>query len=138
MHILLVEDNEGDILLITEVLTGYSITIIKDGWEAIQFLEKKGKYSKEKTPDIILLDINLPKMNGQEVLKNIKSNQDLKSLPVIIFTTSSSERDIFESYKNHANCFITKPVDVNDFLNVILSIEKFWSSVIQLPKNEAK
>ena len=77
-------------------------------------------------------------MNGQEVLKNIKSNQDLKSLPVIIFTTSSSERDIFESYKNHANCFITKPVDVNDFLNVILSIEKFWSSVIQLPKNEAK
>lgn len=139
MHILIIEDNEGDLLLITDALKeskkNNTITIIKDGLDAINFLEKTGKYIYERSPDLILLDINLPKMNGQEVLTSIKANDNLKGIPVIIFTTSSSERDIFESYNNHANCYITKPVDVVDFLKVIASIENFWTSIIQLPLN---
>jgi chemotaxis family two-component system response regulator Rcp1 len=139
MHILIIEDNEGDLLLITEALEeskkNNTITIIKDGLDAINFLKKTGKYINERSPDLILLDINLPKMNGQEVLRSIKANDNLKGIPVIIFSTSSSERDIFESYNNHANCYITKPVDVVDFLKVIASIENFWTSIFQLPLN---
>lgn len=139
MHILIIEDNEGDLLLITEALKenkkNNTITILKDGLEAINFLENAEKCSGTNSPDLILLDINLPKMNGQEVLTTIKSNDNLKGIPVIIFTTSSSERDIFESYNNHANCYITKPVDVFDFVKVISSIENFMASIIQLPLN---
>lgn len=139
MHFLIIEDNEGDLLLIADALKeskkNNTITIVKDGLDAINFLEKIGKNHAERSPDIILLDINLPKMNGQEVLTSIKANENLKSIPVIIFTTSSSERDIFESYNNHANCYITKPVNVLDFLKVISSIENFWTSIIQLPLN---
>lgn len=131
MHFLIIEDNEGDLLLITDALKeskkNNTITIAKDGFDAINFLEKIGKYDAERSPDIILLDINLPKMNGQEVLTSIKANEKLKSIPVIIFTTSSSQRDIFESYNNNANCFITKPVDVRAYLKVISSIENFWT-----------
>lgn len=137
IHILLVEDNDGDILLTTEALhegkIQNSISIAKDGWEAIQFLEKNGKYKNEPTPDLILLDVNLPKMNGHEVLKNIKSNDKLKHIPVIMLTTSSAEKDVFQSYQNHANCYITKPVELNDFLEVVTSIENFWVTVVQLP-----
>lgn len=137
IHILLVEDNEGDILLTTDALhegkIKNTISIAKDGWEAIQFLEKKGKYKDEKTPDLVLLDVNLPKMNGHEVLKNIKSNDKIKHIPVIMLTTSSTEKDVFQSYQNHANCYITKPVELNDFLEVVTSIENFWISVVQLP-----
>ncbi|HYG37309.1 MAG TPA: response regulator [Cytophagales bacterium] len=137
IHILLVEDNDGDILLTTEALhegkIQNSISIAKDGWEAIQFLEKNGKYKNELTPDLILLDVNLPKMNGHEVLKNIKSNDKLKHIPVIMLTTSSAEKDVFQSYQNHANCYITKPVELNDFLEVVTSIENFWVTVVQLP-----
>lgn len=136
-HILLVEDNDGDILLTTEALNEGKITstlsVVKDGWEAIQFLEKKEKYSSALSPDIILLDINLPKMNGHEVVKYIKSSDTLKHIPVIVLTTSASPNDVLQSYQNLANCFITKPVDVEDFLKVISSIENFWISIVQLP-----
>ena len=140
IHILLVEDNEGDIFLVTEALEEGKIvnkvSVIKDGKEAIDFLEKKGKYQNAERPDLILLDINLPKKNGFEVLEHIKSQKNLKQIPVIMLTTSSSEKDISMSYKNNANCFITKPVDVENFLKVVYSIENFWISIVTLPANK--
>lgn len=138
IHILLVEDNEGDILLTTEALNegkiNNELSIARDGWEAIQTLSKQAEQGMKALPDLILLDVNLPKMNGHEVLENIKSDDNLKHIPVIMLTTSSSEADVFKSYQNHANCYITKPVDVNNFLDVVASIEDFWISIVQLPK----
>ncbi len=140
IHILLVEDNEGDIFLITEALEEgkivNKISVSKDGKEAIDFLEKKGKYINEETPDLILLDVNLPKKNGHEVLKYIKTSENLKQIPVIMLTTSSSDKDVLLSYKNHANCFITKPLDVNNFLTIVSSIESFWINIVKLLKNK--
>lgn len=137
VHILLVEDNEGDILLTTEALNEgkitNTVTVVKDGWEAVQLLEKQGRYKKERTPDLILLDINLPKMNGHEVLSNIKTNKKLKHIPVIMLTTSSAEKDVLLSYQNYANCYITKPIEANNFLQVISTFENFWISIAQLP-----
>ncbi len=138
IHILLVEDNEGDILLTTEALGEgkivNSIDVVKDGWEALQYLDKVAPYNNSPYPDLILLDVNLPKLNGHEVLNKIKTSEVYGHIPVIMLTTSSSEKDIFLSYKNHANCYITKPVEVNDFIKVVSSIEDFWISVVQLPK----
>ena len=140
IHILLVEDNEGDIFLITEALEEgkivNKISVSKDGKEAIDFLEKKGKYKNEETPDLILLDVNLPKKNGHEVLEYIKTSENLKQIPVIMLTTSSSDKDVLLSYKHHANCFITKPLDVNNFLTIVVSIESFWINIVKLPKNK--
>jgi CheY-like chemotaxis protein len=137
VHILLVEDNEGDILLTTEALNegkiANTVSVVRDGWEAIQFLEKREKYIDVEDPDIILMDVNLPKMNGHEVVKYIKSSDHLRHIPVIMLTTSTSSNDILLSYRNHVNCFITKPVEVNDFLNVISSLENFWITIVQLP-----
>lgn len=137
-NILLVEDNEGDILLTTEALREGNITgniqVVKDGWEAVNYLFKKGEYNDSSTPDLVLLDINLPKLNGHEVLRRIRIEESLKHLPVIILSTSSSENDIMDSYQNFANCYITKPIDSEDFSDVICSINKFWNSVVQLPK----
>ena len=136
-NILLVEDNEGDILLTEEAINTKKfiskISIAKNGVLAIEFLENILREQSEKLPDIILLDINLPKKNGQEVLSFIKGNEELKQIPVIMFTTSSTEKDIITSYKNHANCFITKPVDLNDFMNTIAKIEDFWFNYVKLP-----
>lgn len=138
IHILLVEDNEGDIFLTTEALQESKIanqlSTVRDGWEAMQFLEKKGSYATVRMPDLVLLDVNLPKMNGHEVLIAIKSNESLKHIPVIMLTTSSSEKDIYQSYKNYVNCYITKPIDAGDFLKVVTSIEHFWISIVTLPK----
>ena len=140
IHILLIEDNEGDIFLITEALEEGQIvdkiSVSKDGKEAIDFLEKKGKYKDAETPDLILLDINLPKKNGHEVLQYIKTSENLKQIPVIMLTTSSSDKDVLLSYKHHANCFITKPLDVNNFLTIVVSIESFWINIVKLPKNK--
>ena len=140
IDILLVEDNEGDILLTTEALQegkiANRISVVKDGMEALEFLEKKGAYKEAITPDLILLDINLPKMNGHEVLKSIKAIDHLRHLPVIILSTSSSQEDVMKSYKNYANCYITKPVDASDFLKIVSSIEDFWITVVQLPKKD--
>lgn len=138
IHILLVEDNEGDIVLTTEALEegkiNNSLSIVRDGWEAIQFLEKKNGYENVNLPDLILLDINLPKISGHGVLKHIKKHDDLKHIPVVMLTTSSSEADILKSYQNHSSCYITKPVDINKFIDVIATIENFWISIVQLPK----
>ncbi|WP_445664071.1 response regulator [Fodinibius sp. AD559] len=137
IHILLVEDNEGDIVLTTEALeegkVSNSLSVVKDGWEAIQYLEQNEGYEDVEEPDLVLLDINLPKVNGHEVLKHIKTSDVLKHIPVIMLTTSSDEVDINKSYQNHSNCYITKPVDVNKFLEVVSTIEEFWISVVQLP-----
>lgn len=136
-HLLLVEDNEGDILLTKEALEERNIinemSVVNDGKEAILFLLKEGAHKHVKTPDIILLDINLPKKSGHEVLEFIKSHDDLKQIPVIMLTTSSSDSDIRMSYKNHANCFITKPLGADDFSKAISVIEDFWFNIVVLP-----
>lgn len=137
VHILLVEDNEGDILLTVEALEegriANVIEVARDGQEAINKLEVDLELNN--LPDLILLDINLPKMNGHEVLEKLKKNDSFKHIPVIILSTSSSEMDILRSYNNHANCFITKPVEIDDFVKAIESIEDFWFSIVKLPTN---
>lgn len=139
IHILLVEDNEGDILLTTEALEEFKIfnqlSVVRNGKLALDFIQKKEEFKDAERPDIIILDINLPLKNGVEVLEVIKSNSETKSIPVVMLTTSSSETDIVKSYANHANAFITKPVDVVDFLKAIMGIEDFWLNIVQLPKN---
>lgn len=139
-HILLVEDNDGDILLTTEALEDKDIidkiSVVKDGKKALNFIFKEGDYKNATTPDLILLDVNLPKKNGHEVLQIIKNNESTKQIPVIMLTTSSSETDINLSYKHHANCFITKPIDGDDFLEAISGIEDFWLNIVKLPTNE--
>ncbi len=138
IHILLVEDNEGDVVLTLEALKEAKlknkISVVRDGEEAMEFLYKKGRYLNEDIPQLILLDINLPKMDGKEVLLKIKTDPDLKKIPVVILTTSSSEKDILEAYNNYANCYITKPVDLDKFIDVIHTVEDFWISIVQLPK----
>lgn len=138
IHILLVEDNEGDILLTTEALEEKKIvnkiSVARDGQEALDFVLKQGKFKDAQTPDLILLDVNLPKKNGHEVLQIIKTTELTQQIPVIMLTTSSSEKDINLSYKHHANCYITKPVEVEAFLEAITSIEDFWLTVVKLPK----
>jgi two-component system, chemotaxis family, response regulator Rcp1 len=140
IHILLVDDNEGDILLTREALEEAriinKISIAYDGIEAIRFLKSLPSFGTSM-PDLILLDINLPKMDGTEVLAIIKSDPDLKRIPVIMLTTSSSEKDILASYDNYANCYITKPVDLQRFMDVVRTIEDFWISIVKLPKTHA-
>lgn len=137
IHILLVEDNEGDIMLTTEALeegkVANDISIVRDGAEAINFLSKKGQYTNVEIPDLILLDINLPKRNGHEVLEFIKASDALKHIPVIMLTTSSSDMDVNRSYKGFASCYISKPVEVGDFMEAVAKIEEFWVSVVKLP-----
>lgn len=136
-HLLLVEDNEGDIVLTKEAFEERNIinemSVVKDGKEAISFLLREGIYEHAKTPDLVLLDINLPKKSGHEVLEFIKNHDDLKHIPVIMLTTSSSHSDIRKSYRNHANCFITKPIEVSDFIKAISVIEDFWFNTVALP-----
>jgi CheY-like chemotaxis protein len=136
VNILLVEDNEGDILLTVEALEegriANVISVARDGQEAIDKLEES--FQNGQLPDLVLLDINLPKLNGHEVLEQLKQNEHFKHVPVIILSTSSSEMDILKSYKNHANCFITKPVEIDEFVKAIESIEDFWFSIVKLPR----
>jgi two-component system, chemotaxis family, response regulator Rcp1 len=136
-HILLVEDNEGDILLTTEALEDRKIinkiSVVKNGREALDFVLRKGKYQNQEPPDLILLDVNLPKKNGHEVLQIIKSDETTMKIPVIMLTTSSSERDINLSYRHHANCYITKPVEMESFMEAIYTIEDFWLQLVKLP-----
>lgn len=139
IHVLLVEDNEGDILLTTEALEERRIvdkvSIARDGKQALDFLFKRAPYEKEDTPDLILLDVNLPKKSGHEVLGIIKNDDHTKVIPVIMLTTSSAERDIYRSYENHVNCYISKPVEADDFLKAVITIENFWLSIVKLPKH---
>ena len=138
VDILLVEDSREDVELTKEALKegklANTLHVVKDGVEAMDFLRKNGKYSGEKRPDLILLDLNLPKKNGHEVLAEIKQDEELKIIPVAILTTSESEADVMKTYKMHANCYITKPVDLNQFIKVVQSIEDFWFSIVRLPK----
>ncbi|HUQ67289.1 MAG TPA: response regulator [Flavitalea sp.] len=138
IEILLVEDNEGDIVLTIEALKKAKIQnaihVVRDGDEALDFLKKRDKYINAVTPDIILLDINLPKMDGTEILSLIKKDDHLKIIPVIMLTTSDSEHDIVQAYSNHANCYITKPIDIKSFIKVIRTIKNFWISIVTLPK----
>ncbi len=135
INILLVEDNEGDILLTTEAFEESriinKITTIRDGKAAINLFE--GLTNKEEVPNLVLLDINLPKMSGHEVLMYIKNSEKYKSIPVIMLTTSSSEKDILACYNNHVNCYITKPIDVTDFMKAITKIEDFWINIVSIP-----
>ena len=137
VQILLVEDNEGDILLTKEAFEDAKIittlSVVRDGKEAIDFLTKQDKYKDSPSIDMVLLDINLPKKNGHEVLKHIKEADNLKHIPVIMLTTSSSQKDIDLSYSQRANYFITKPIDTHSFLRVITSIENYWISIVSLP-----
>jgi len=140
IEILLVEDNPGDIRLTKEALKESKIPsnlhVAIDGVEAIDFLRKRGRFANSPTPDLVLLDLNLPRKSGIEVLEEIKSNGQLKIIPIIVLTTSQSEKDILKSYELHVNCFVTKPVEFDEFMTAIRSIEDFWFTIVKLPKVE--
>jgi two-component system, chemotaxis family, response regulator Rcp1 len=141
IDILLVEDNEGDARLAKEAMRDSKLrnTLhhVMDGEDAMAFLRQAGKYSSMPRPDLVLLDLNLPRKDGREVLAEIKSDEDLKRIPVVILTVSSAEEDILKTYNLHANCFITKPIDLEQFMKVVRSIEDFWLTIVKLP-NGAK
>ena len=135
--VLLVEDNPGDVRLTKEALRDgkmrNSLSVVGDGVEALAFLRREGQYGDAARPDLILLDLNMPKKDGREVLEEIKRDPDLKRIPVVILTTSSAEQDILKSYDLHANCYIAKPVDLEQFITIVKSIEDFWLTVVKLP-----
>ena len=139
VEILLVEDNPGDERLTREALKEgkvYSnLYWVKDGVEATDFLRRRGRHAGAVRPDIILLDLNLPKKDGREVLEEIKTDEDLKRIPVVVLTTSKAEEDVLRTYNLHANCFVTKPVDLEKFIVVVKSIDRFWLTVVTLPPN---
>ncbi len=141
IQVLLVEDNPGDVRLTKEALKEgkllNQLTVVGDGVEALSFLRKEGKYVDALQPELILLDLNLPKKDGREVLAEIKADPNLRRIPVVVLTTSSAEEDILKIYDLHANCYITKPVDLEQFMGVVKSIEDFWVSVVKLPSHEA-
>ena len=142
VDILLVEDNPGDVRLTEEALREGKVKnrlhVVNDGVEAIDFLRCEGKYSDAVKPDLILLDLNLPRKDGREVLKEIKADPGLRVIPIVVLTTSAAEEDILKTYNLHANCYITKPVDLEQFLKIVRTIEDFWLSVVKLPVPSAK
>jgi chemotaxis family two-component system response regulator Rcp1 len=142
MEVLLVEDNPGDVRLCKEALKEGLIpnrlSVVHDGDAAVAFLRREGKYADAPRPDIILLDFNLPKMDGGEVLEVIKADPHLRAIPVVVLTTSQAARDIQRAYDLHANCYITKPLDLDRFMDVVKSIEDFWLNVVKLPSREER
>jgi chemotaxis family two-component system response regulator Rcp1 len=140
VDILLVEDNAGDVRLTQEVLKGSKVhnnlMVATNGQEALNCLRRQGKFSASPRPDLILLDLNLPVMDGREVLQRIKDDSDLKRIPVVILTTSKAEEDILKTYNLHANCYITKPVDLDQFVKVVKSLEDFWLAIVKLPNHK--
>jgi len=140
IEILLVEDNPGDVRLIVEALKDGKVQnklhIAKDGMEATAFLHREGEYADALYPDLILLDLNLPKKDGPEVLAEIKEDPALKHIPVVILTSSQEGEDIVKTYNLHANCYITKPIDLEQFIMVVKSITDFWSTIVKLPTEE--
>jgi chemotaxis family two-component system response regulator Rcp1 len=138
IEILLVEDNPGDVELTRQALERAKVSnilhVVNDGADAVDFLFRRGRFTKAPRPDIILLDLNLPKKDGRQVLSEIKADLDIAQIPVVVLTTSQAEEDIHRAYQLHANCYITKPVDFNQFLRIITTIEEFWLSVVKLPK----
>jgi chemotaxis family two-component system response regulator Rcp1 len=140
IEILLVEDNLADVRLTQEALKEEKLynclSVVNDGVEALAFLRREGKYANAMRPDLILLDLNLPRKDGREVLKEIKDDPDLKSIPVVVLTISDAEKDIMISYNLHANCYITKPLDLNQFSIVVKSIQDFWLTIVKLPPKQ--
>lgn len=137
LQLLLVEDNPGDVRLTREALKSgevvVNLSVAKDGVEAIDFLRKRGEFETAPDPDLILLDLNLPRKNGREVLSEIKSDPELKKIPVLVMTTSRADQDIHRAYSLNANCYITKPMDLDEFLRIVRSIEEFWLKTVTLP-----
>lgn len=137
VEVLMVEDNEGDRRLTEEALKDSKLKIrlnmVVDGVEALSYLRREGKYASARKPDLILLDLNLPRMSGTEVLEQIKKEDQLKDIPVVIMTSSKAEKDVVESYRLHANCYIVKPIDLEQFGEVVRSVDHFWFSVVTLP-----
>jgi CheY-like chemotaxis protein len=137
VEILLVEDNLADVRLTIEALKegriSNNLSVARDGLEAMEFLHKAGKFADSPAVDLILLDLNLPKKDGREVLAEIKADPDLKSIPVVVMTTSKAEEDIIKSYNLHANCYVVKPIDFDKFIEVVKAIENFWVSIVTIP-----
>ncbi len=137
VEILLVEDNPGDVRLTQEALKESKVTnnlsVAEDGVEALAFLKREGKYADAPRPDLLLLDLNLPKKDGRELLEEIKADENLRRIPVVVLTTSKAEEDILRMYDQHANCYITKPIDFDQFIEVVKSIEDFWLTIVKLP-----
>ncbi len=137
IDILLVEDNPGDVRLTQEALKEAKVRnrlhVVEDGVAAMEFLRQEGEYQSMPKPDLILLDLNLPKKDGREVLEEIKQDPSLMRIPVVVLTTSQAEEDIVRSYDLHANCYVTKPVDLDQFINIVKSIEDFWLTIVKLP-----
>jgi len=138
IEILLIEDNPGDVKLtqlgLKEAKVSNNLSIVNNGIDALNYLYKRGEFAFSTRPDLILLDLNLPLKDGRAVLEEIKENENLKTIPVVILTSSKAEEDILKSYKLHANCFITKPLDLTQFLAVIAAIDEFWLTIVKLPK----
>jgi CheY-like chemotaxis protein len=136
VDILLIEDNPGDVRMTQEVLKESKILnkmyVVEDGVEAMAFLRREGKYADAPRPDLILLDLNLPRKDGHEVLADVKSDDDLKRIPVVVLTISEAEDDILKSYDLHGNCYITKPIDFREFIKVVKAIEDFWLTIVKL------
>jgi len=136
-EILLVEDNPADVGLTREALydarVANRLTVVGDGMEAMEYLRREGRYAKATVPDLILLDLNLPKKDGRSVLADVKADETLKRIPVVVLTTSAADEDVFHAYGLHANCYICKPVDFGTFVRIINSLESFWLSVVRLP-----
>ncbi|MCX5770488.1 MAG: response regulator [Candidatus Hydrogenedentes bacterium] len=137
VEILLVEDSPGDVRLTIEAMKEAKVSnrlnVVGDGVEALEYLRRQGKYANAARPDVVLLDLNLPRKDGRKVLAEMKEDADLKVIPVVVLTTSHAEEDVLKAYEHHANCYITKPVDFQQFLYVVQSIEDFWLSVVRLP-----
>jgi chemotaxis family two-component system response regulator Rcp1 len=140
IEILLVEDNEGDVELTQEALSRAKVNnrlhVAEDGLDALQFLRREGAYAAAPRPDLILLDLNLPRLDGREVLAEVKADPQLRTIPIVVLTTSQAEEDIVRSYDLHANCYITKPVDFGQFMKVVQSVHEFWVTVVKLPPAE--
>jgi len=140
IEILLVEDNPGDVRLTIEALRDSKVkntlNVAVDGVEAMEYLRKEGKFKDATRPDIILLDLNMPRKDGREVLADLKADDSLKQIPVVVLTTSEAEQDIIKSYELHANCYITKPVDLSRFIDIVKTIEDFWFTIVRLPPKQ--
>ena len=138
VDILLIEDNPGDVRLTREALKeaklAINLKVANDGLEAMKMLHQEGEYANLPLPDLVLLDLNMPKMDGREVLHQIKTDENLKRIPVVVLTTSAADKDVLQAYGQHANCYITKPVELDQFMEIVKSIEDFWLTVVKLPK----
>ena len=138
IEILLVEDNPGDARLTIEAMREAKVRnrihVVEDGVEAMEFLRRQGRFGDAPRPDLILLDLNLPRMDGREVLSEVKSDPDLRRIPVVVLTTSRAEEDVLRAYELHANCYVTKPVDLAQFMKIVAQIDEFWVKVVTLPR----